>query len=263
MPVHRQSADGVTVLTLSRPERRNALDRGMWHALREAAEASADARVVILTGEGPAFCAGLDLSPDNTILADAASAMHSGDETRAQALVRELKSCVQALADLPCPTLAAIEGACFGAGVELALACDIRIASEQAVFSLPEVRLGLVPDLGGCARLARLVGPGRAADLICTGRRVDAGEAHRLGLLERVVPAGAALSTARAAAGDILAGAPMAMRLALNVIRVAPDLGLDEALSVETRAGVLAVLSGEVAEGMAAAAARRAPRWGG
>ncbi len=261
MPVTLQVSEGVAVLTLDRPERRNALDLAMWRQLGAAAREAEGARVVIVTGAGGHFCSGMDLAADEAILAAATPAIVNGDERAAQDLIRELKACVQALADLPCPTIAAIEGACVGGGLEVALACDIRIASAGASLGLPEVRIGMIPDLGGCARLTRLVGPGRAADLVCTGRRVDAEEAYRLGVIERVVPAGTALAAARAAAGDIVGNGPMAVRLALNAVRVAADLGLDEALSVETRAGVLALVSGEASEGVAAFREKRAPRW--
>lgn len=261
MPVHRSSQDGVVVLTLDRPERRNALDGAMWEELRDAAQASEGARVVIITGAGGHFCAGMDLAVDNPLIARVGPALMSGDEGVAHALIRDLKACVQAIADLSCPTYAAIEGTCVGGGLEIALACDVRIAAENAVLSLPEARIGMIPDLGGCARLTRLVGPGRAADLIATGRRLSGAEAFTLGVVERVALPGRTLDAARNAAQDILGNAPEAVRLALTVVRVSSDLGLTEALSVETRAGVLALVSGEAVEGLTAFQGKRSPRW--
>ncbi|MDP2315404.1 MAG: enoyl-CoA hydratase/isomerase family protein [Pseudomonadota bacterium] len=261
MPVHSETRDGVTVLTLDRPSRRNALDMQMWRDLRQAALAVEDVRVVIVTGRGDHFCAGMDLNPDNPLFAEAAPAIADGDETAARHVILELKSCVQALADLPCPTIAAIEGACIGGGLEVALACDMRFAAANASLGLLEVRIGMIPDLGGCARLTRLVGPGRAADLICTARRIDGDDALRLGVVERVASPGTALATARAAAAEIVANGPMAVRLALNAVRVGADLGLAEALAIETRAGVMALTSGEPREGVTAFLEKRAPRW--
>ncbi|MDP2309337.1 MAG: enoyl-CoA hydratase/isomerase family protein [Pseudomonadota bacterium] len=261
MPVISETQDGVTVLTLDRPSRRNALDMGMWRDLRRAANAVTDVRAVIVTGIGAHFCSGMDLNPDNALFLDAAPAIAEGDEHVAWQVITELKSCLQALADLPCPTIAAIEGACIGGGLELALACDMRFAAADASLGLLEVRIGMIPDLGGCARLTRLVGPGRAADLICTARRVDGEEAYRLGVVERVVPAGTALAAARSAARDIAANGPRAVALALSAVRASSDLGLIEALAVETRAGVLALTSGEPREGVAAFLEKRAPRW--
>lgn len=263
MPVTVNRSGGLVVLTLDRPHRRNALDADMWTSLRDAARAAEDARVVVVTGAGGHFAAGMDLSPENPTMRAAGPAILEGDEGAALRLIRHLKECVQAIADLPCPTLAAIEGACVGGGLEIALACDIRIAARGARLSLPEVRIGMIPDLGGCARLTRLVGPGRAADLVVTGRSLDGDEAFRLGVVERVVADGATLDEARAAAAAILENAPQAVGLALTAVRRAADLGLDEALSVETRAGVLALTRGEPREGVAAFFEKRPPRWDG
>jgi enoyl-CoA hydratase/carnithine racemase len=263
MPVLTSSHDGLVELTLDRPDRRNALDLEMWHALRDAARAADGARAVIVRGAGAHFCSGMDLSAGNPLLGMVAPALTRGDEVLARAVIEDLKSCVQALADLPCLTIAAIEGACLGGGLEVALACDMRIAASNAVLSMPEARVGLMSDVGGAVRLTRLVGPGRAADLLATGRAVDGEQAFRLGLVERVVTPGTALEVARAAAADVRGNAPEAVRLALSVVRLAPDLGLPEALSLETRAGVMALTTGKALEGIAAFQERRPPRWGG
>lgn len=262
MPVHARLQDGVLLLTLERPDRRNALDIAMWHSLRDLARGTDSAvRAVVITGAAGHFSAGMDLSPDNPLVARVAPAFVAGDDTVARAVLRELKDCLAAVAEIPCPTFAAIEGACVGGGFEIALACDVRIAARDASIGLTETRVGMIPDIGGCARLTRLVGPGRATDLITTGRRVDGAEAARLGMVERVVEPGEALAQALGAARDVCAGAPEATRLALGVIRMAPDLGLDEALALETQAGVLALTSGEPREGVAAFREKRAPRW--
>ncbi|MFZ5478399.1 MAG: enoyl-CoA hydratase/isomerase family protein [Myxococcota bacterium] len=261
MPVTLTESDGVALLTIDRPERRNALDIELWRALRQAASRTEDARAVVITGAAGHFCAGMDLAPDNPIIQKIAPAIFDGHEGPARDLLAELKACVQAIADLPVPTFAAIEGACVGGGLEVALACDVRIAARDASIGLPEVRIGMIPDVGGCARLTRLVGPGRAADLITTGRRVDGEEAFRLGVVERVVDPGRALAVAREAAAQVCANGPMAVRLALHAVRQAADLGLAEALAVETRAGVMALTSGEPKEGVAAFLEKRPPRW--
>jgi enoyl-CoA hydratase/carnithine racemase len=261
MPVTSHTQDGVTVLTLDRPERRNALDMDMWRGLRSAALAAEGARAVIIQGAAGHFSSGLDLTPDNALFATAARAIADGDEGVAHEVLLELKSCVQALADLGCPTIAAIEGACIGGGLEIALACDMRFASSTASLGLLEVRIGMIPDLGGCARLSHLVGAGRAADLICTARRIDGEEAYRMGVVERVVASGTAFEVACSAARDIVANAPLAVQLALGAVRRAGDLGLQEALSVETRAGVMALTSGEPREGVTAFLEKRPPRW--
>jgi enoyl-CoA hydratase/carnithine racemase len=261
MPVTTSTSDDVLVITLDRPQRRNALDIDMWRALRAAAAQAADVRAVVVTGVGGHFCAGMDLSPDNPLLQKIGPAVAEGHEGPAREVIVELKACVQALADIPVPTFAAIEGACVGGGLEVALACDVRIAARDAVIGLTEVRVGMIPDVGGCTRLTKLVGQGRAADLIATGRRIDGEEAFRLGVVERVVDSGRALAAATEAAAQVRANAPMAVRLALHVVRQAGDLGLAEALAVETRAGVMALTSGEPKEGITAFLEKRPPRW--
>lgn len=261
MPVTLQTQDGVAVITLDRPERRNALDMDAWRELRACAAAVTGVRAVVVTGAGGHFCAGMDLSPDNPVVQKVGPAIFEGEEAPAREVIEELKACVQALADVPVPVFAAIEGACVGGGYEVALACDVRIAARSANIGLTETRVGMIPDIGGCARLTRLVGPGRAADVICTARRLDADEAFRLGCVERVVDAGQAFAVAMEAARAVAANAPIATELALKVVRRAPDLGLTEALSLETQAGVMALTSGEPREGIGAFLEKRAPRW--
>lgn len=261
MPITTTVQDGVAFLTISRPERRNAMDITMWHGLRDAVEKLDGVRAVVVAGEGGHFSAGMDLTPDNPLVAEIAPAIFEGKEEPARKVIRDLKSCVQALAAVPVPTFAAIEGACVGGGLEVALACDVRIAAANASLGLTEVRVGMIPDIGGCARLTRLIGPGRAADLITTARRVNGEEAFRLGFVERVVAPGTALAEARAAAAQVAANGPMAVRLALHVVRTAPDLDLTEALSIETSHGAMALSSGEPREGITAFMEKRAPRW--
>ncbi|MBM4366383.1 MAG: enoyl-CoA hydratase/isomerase family protein [Deltaproteobacteria bacterium] len=261
MPVHARLDGGIAILTLSQPARRNALDGAAFAQLRDAARGLPDVRAVVVTGEGSDFSSGLDLSADNALLREIAPAIESGDDGVARRVISHLKDCVAALAELEVPTFAAIEGACVGGGLEIALACDVRIAARSAALSLPEVRMGMIPDVGGCTRLARLLGPGRAADLICTARRVGGEEAFGLGLVERLCDTGQALPTALAAARAVCENGPQAVRLALAAVRVSADLGLDEALSVETNHGALALTSGEAVEGIRAFRERRAPRW--
>ncbi len=261
MPVLSRVDGAIGVITLSQLARKNALDGQAFQQLREAARGLPEVRAVVVTGDGHDFSAGLDLSVDNSLLRDIAPAVDRGDDGVARRVIGELKDCVAALAELEVPTFAAIEGACIGGGLEIALACDVRIAARSSLLSLPEVRFGMIPDVGGCTRLARLIGPGRAADLICTGRRLGGEEAFNLGLVERLCDTGQALPTALAAARAVCENGPQAVRLALAAVRVSADLGLDEALSVETNHGALALTSGEAREGINAFRERRAPRW--
>ncbi len=254
MAVSLSVSERVAVITFDDPATKNALRLEDWRAMREALRGLDDVRAIVVTGAGGHFSAGLNLAAlDVTNLAP--------DETHARRLIEELKDCVAAIGELQVPSFAAIEGVCIGGALEIALGCDVRIAAHGATLSLPEVRLGMIPDVGGCARLSRLVGPGRAADLITTGRAVNGIEAFDLGVVERVVADGAALATAMEAARRVSANAPDAVRLALTVVRAAGDLDLEETMAIETHHGVLALTGGEAAEGVAAYREKRPPKW--
>jgi len=256
---------GITVITLARPKRRNAISAGFWNALRDRVVEAADdpPRALIITGAEGHFSAGLDIKPDNPLLARVLPVVQGKDADGARALVRELKAVNDLVAGFPAPTIAAIEGACVGIGMELALACDLRVASREATFALPEVRLGLVPDLGGTVRLTRLVGPGRSALLTLAGRYWSGQQAFEAGCVEEICGPGEAMAKARALAADIHAGAPTANTGVLQVIRATADLDLADALTLETEAGANALLSGEPLEGLMARQTRKAPSWNG
>lgn len=249
---------GLTILTIQRPERRNALHGPLWTELGEVARAlTADPpRVVILTGAGGHFSAGMDLKPDNPLIARLMPAIMGQDEPALLALIVELKAVVAALAAIPCPVIAAIDGACAGGGLEVALACDLRVASSEAFFSLPEARLGMMPDVGGTVRLIRTIGSARALDLALSGGRIDARTALSYGLVNRLAEQGDALPAAKAFAEELLTASPSATREVLALCR-----STDPTLEAETAAGVRVLKSGEVAEGVAAFLERRLPRW--
>lgn len=253
----------VAVLRIDRPQRRNALHAPLWTALAEVGVQLAQdpPRAVILTGAGEHFCAGMDLRPDNPLLQRVGAALMADDAEGLAGIINELKATFNGLASLPCPVIAAIEGACLGGGLELALTADIRVGSAGSTYSLPETRWGMVPDVGGTVRLTRLVGPGRAQDLILTGRTIDADEAMAWGLITHRVDTGQALARAETLANQIVRAAPSATRAALAVARRVPGLSTDRAFAEETQAGVTALQSREVLEGMAAFAQRRDPRW--
>jgi enoyl-CoA hydratase/carnithine racemase len=265
MSITCTQTDGVAILAIDRPHRRNALSMPEWHALRDHARALADAeglRAVILHGRHGHFCAGMDLRPDNPLMARVQKAVFQGERDVGVDVILELKECLAAIAALPVPVVAAIEGACAGGGLEVALVADMRVASSDAFFSLPETRVGMVPDLGGSARLTHLVGRSRAAWLALSGRRLDAGDAKTWGLCEQVCAPGQALETAHALVADICKGGPIATRLALQAIRFASAHPLDAALDNETQAGASALVSGEVPIGVMAFVQRKEPDWG-
>jgi enoyl-CoA hydratase/carnithine racemase len=255
--------DGVATLTIHRPQRRNALHAPLWIGIRGVAlEIAANApRALIITGHGEHFCAGMDLNPDNPLLVRLLSEIGGGSEQGLIALIEELKSTFEAITSIGCPVIAAIEGACVGGGLELALACDIRIASETAFFSLPETRFGMVPDLGGTVRLAQTIGVSQAAEIILSAKSVDAPTALGLGLINRVVAAGDALTACESLANAIRENSPAANRGALTVLRAMYQLDEAAALKAETQAGAQALGSREVMEGVQAFMEKRAPRW--
>lgn len=259
--VERQGA--IATLVIDRPEKRNALDGPMWEALgAEALRLHADPpRVLILRGEGEHFSAGMDLSFGNPLIQRLVPAMAERDAEAARAIIEELKRYLRLLATLPCPVIAAIEGACAGGALEVALTADLRVGSETAFFAMPELRVGLAPDVGGTTRLSQLVGRARATELILTGRRISAQTALGWGLLNEVCAAGGALVAARALAEEVLTSAPIATRAVLPVLRMVEWADEASAEEAETRAGIAAIHGGEVMEGAQAFLERRKPSW--
>ena len=248
----------LAVLTIRREARRNALHGPLWTALGAAAQglAADPPRALILTGAGGHFSAGMDLKPDNPLIERLLPAITERDQDVLRALIVELKGIVAAFTELPCPVIAAIEGACAGGGLELALAADLRVAAKDAFFSLPESRVGMMPDVGGTVRLARLVGRPRAAELILTNGKIDAATAHGWGLVNRLAEPGAALQIAEAMAKELSSASPAATREVLGLLR-APQLDL----AAETEAGVRVLTAGDVVEGVTSFLEKRPPAW--
>lgn len=251
--------DGVATITLNRPEVMNAFSDAMRPALRDAIGemgARGDVGCIVITGAGKAFCAGGDIA--------SMAALQDADDTAViERRITESGQALQAIRDTPQPVVAAINGAAAGAGINLALACDMRLASSAAIFSESFVKIGLVPDWGGFASLTRLVGSAKAMELMMTGDRFDAVEADRLGLLNRLIPA-ENFSEEVDAFARRLANGP---RAALEVIKRGVHLG-----ETGTAAGILAFeareqtalfLSDDAREGMRAFMEKRAPRFNG
>ena len=250
----------VATITLNKPERLNALDFEMWEDIREAAEAvdhAADVRVAVLTGAGGAFCAGLDVKAGSTLGALGVEEAPA----RALPLVRRhlghLQACFSRLESCRVPVIAALQRVCIGGGMELALCCDIRIAAEGTVFSIPEAQIGIVPDMGGTQRLPRTVGIGKAKELIYSARRIDAAEALRIGLVNAVYPAADLPARVAELAAEIAANAPLAVQAAKQSINGTywRDREAWLALEADLAAGVL--LSEDRRAGMRAAAERK------
>jgi len=253
---HLAGHAGVCEIILDRPEALNAINTAMAVRLTQACgELAADrtVRAVVLWAVGErAFCVGADLKERNRL---------SDAELMAQREV--FRAAFGALLALPQPLIAAVHGYALGGGSELALSADLIVADETAVFGLPETSVGLVPGGGGTQLAQRKIGPGRAADLIFTGRQVSAAEAERMGLADRLVPAGNAVADALDLAQQIAANSPVAVRAAKKAIRNGAGLGLAAAMDVEDAAWRTAAASPDRREGIAAFNEKRAPQWPG
>jgi enoyl-CoA hydratase/carnithine racemase len=259
------SRDGhLAVLTLDRPERRNAIGEAMWLALDEriAELEAAPPRVVVLTGAGDrAFCAGQDLGLDNPQVEGLMTAVQNHDEAPVARFLERERRVVDRLFALPVPIIAAVNGVAYGGGAELATRCDLRVFDPAAVVCFSEVVLGLMPDWGGGVALARLLGPGRAADLVLTARRVAAPEALALGLANRVSAAGNALGESVELGRAIAKNGPRAVRSALEVLRQTPALSHEDALALELRRAITLIASGECGYGIPAFMSRSEPEF--
>lgn len=252
MPVTTTVRDRIAVVTVNRPEVRNALNFGVLDGIEAALdgfERREDVGAVVFTGAGEkAFVAGADISQL------VGYTLRDGLRARMQRLYDRIQ-------DLELPTIAAVNGFALGGGNELAMSCDIRVAADNARFGLPETNLGILPGAGGTQRLSRLVGLGRAQEMILTGRIIDAEEALRIGLVTSVVPAEELMHSAHETARTILAKGPLAVRLAKLVVRNGAETDQRTGLLLERLAQSLLYASDEKAEGANAFLEKRPARF--
>lgn len=252
--INVESSNGLGIITINRPDSRNALNRGVLDEICVALDDFLEddtVGAVVFTGAGEkAFIAGADINQlmDYTLL--------DGLQARMQRLYDSIEAYDK-------PTLAAINGFALGGGLELAMACDIRIAATTSRFALPETALGIIPGAGGTQRLSRLVGKGRAVELILTGRFVEAPEALAMGLVTDVVPLPDLMDTVRKTADVILAKGPLAVRLAKMVVKHGFETDQKTGLLLERLAQSLLYTSQDKAEGTAAFLQKRPPRYEG
>ena len=248
-------AERIATLTVNRPDKLNALNDVVIGELGNGIDSlRADPAVggIILTGAGRAFVAGADISELDAHGAVSARAL----AVRGQEVFRRFETS-------PKPTIAAVNGFALGGGCELAMACHIRIASEAAKFGQPEVKLGLIPGYGGTQRLPRLVGKGRALQLLLTGEVIDAAEAYRIGLVNRLVPAGELLAAATTMMKTILANAPLALAQCIEAVNRGDGASLEDALSLEAPAFGLLAATSDKKEGTRAFMEKRAASFTG
>jgi enoyl-CoA hydratase len=251
---HREGHVGF--LTLNRPGKRNALNPAVWKALGEAiimAEEDGEARVVLVQGEGKSFCAGLDLSPENELFSAATGAPSAAQKSEFFREVRKVQDIHTRLDRLSKPTIAVIQGHCLGAGLELALCCDIRLCSAGTQFALPEARLGFITDVGGLQRIVKVVGQGHAREISFRGHRFDSERAFAIDLVNDVYPdeeilKGKALEMAE----EIASNPPLAVQGAKEVFLFDEEAGLGESLEYNAARSSMIVPSEDLLEAVSA-----------
>jgi len=251
-----EKKDGIAYVTVNRPKVLNALNNATWHDLRAAFEDARDdgaVRGIILTGAGDkAFIAGADISE----LATVSAVQAEESSTKGQDVLNLVEN-------LGKPVIAAVNGFALGGGCETAMACTIRIAADRAKFGQPEVALGLIPGGGGTQRLPRLVGKGRALQLILSGAMIDAQEAYRIGLVNEVVPAADLITRAEAILKQIFANAPLAVKYSLEAVNKGLETSQSEGLALEASFFGLCAGTDDKKEGTQAFLQKRRPQFQG
>lgn len=246
--------EGIVRLVIERPKALNALNSAVLHELDDVLaglERREDLRALLITGAGDkAFVAGADIAE-----------MRDKTPEQARRFASEALGVLKRLERLPVPVVALVNGFCLGGGCELVLACDWAVASDNAVFGQPEVLLGVIPGFGGTQRLPRRVGPAMALDLITTGRKIDAREALRIGLVNRVMPQAELDAYAEELAKQLAGNGPQAVRSAKQAVHDGMDQDLDTALALETGLFALGFAGDEQREGMSAFVEKRKPNF--
>jgi len=253
--IRLEQKEGIGYLTLNRPEVRNAFNQEMIDELQEALrviDKDDEIRVLIITGAGKAFQAGADIAE--------LSLMAPMDILRWNEGIVRINGSLEKLRQ---PVIAAINGAAMGGGLELAISCTLRIMAESAKMALPEVKLGIIPGTGGTQRLPRLIGKGLAAELLLTGDVITAKDAHRVGLVNRVVPDGKTVKAAEELARKIMSNAPVAVEMAKDALEIGKDLPLEHAVQYSQKNCVICFSTKDMKEGMTAFLEKRKPNFVG
>ena len=255
-----ETQDQIAVITFNRPEVLNVFRRSMFQTLLdlfEKIEKDDSIRVILLTGAGRAFSAGIDL--------DEVSHLFDGTMTmeQARAELNEMQELTRRMVNLPKPIISAINGVAVGVGAEVAIASDIRIASQMASFEFAEVKRGLFETNGVMHRLPRLIGMGRAAQVMLTGERISARSALDMGLITRVLPTEMLMREALEIARSLAANAPISMRLVKQVLHKSYDLDLESVMQLETEGTLECIASEDLKEGVTAFLEKRAPIYKG
>ncbi|MCU0845576.1 MAG: enoyl-CoA hydratase/isomerase family protein [Spirochaetes bacterium] len=262
--IRLERKDHLAVVTLDRPGRLHAFNDIMFDLLEGVARelAASLPRAIVITATGDrSFSAGFDVHPDNPMVQRIVDSVSTRDEGPAREAIAHIRRAVDAFVSLPAPIIAALNGDAFGGGAELAVRCDLRVMVKPAVICFSEAKLGLMPDWGGGAALARLAGASRAADLVLTARKLASDEALAMGLVNRVCEPGAALGEALGIAALIAENGPRAVRHALALIRNSRNSAYDASLEEEARRAVELIASGECFHGVAAFLEKKKPEF--
>ncbi len=253
--VRLDKRDGIGYLTLNRPEARNAFNQEMIDELRDALrliDRDEEIKVLIITGAGKAFQAGADIAE--------LSVMTPLDILRWNEGIVRINAALERLRQ---PVIAAINGAAMGGGVELAISCTLRVIAESAKMALPEVKLGIIPGTGGTQRLPRLIGKGRAAELLLTGAAINSQDAYHMGLANEVAPDNKVVEAAEELALKIMANAPIAVEMAKDALEIGKDLPLEHAVQYSQKNCVTCFSTEDMKEGMSAFLEKRKPNFKG
>ena len=262
--IFRQEGE-ITFLEINRPDKKNALNYEVWQLLDSYCDRLIDdnqIRALVITGRpDDIFSAGVDVTPSDPFIAGMFEALQNRDKARIVKGFADMQAVVSKLAHLPFPTVAAINGLCYSGAVELAAACDIRVIKEGAVICLQETRLGLIPDLGGTVRLAKLIGPASAKELILTARKILPDEAKALGLVSHIFPGENFNSHVTEYVKSITANGPKALEVVKEICDSTFTMEEDQALGFENERAAENILSGQCIEGISAFLEKRSPKW--
>ena len=256
-------SEHIAEIRLNRPDKSNAMNEAMWQEIRQACDwvdATPEARVAILSGEGKNFCAGIDLSMLASIQQQIAHTDGARSREQLRRLILDLQDCLSSIERCRKPVIAAIQGACVGGALDLITCCDMRYASADAVFSVKEIDLGMVADVGTLQRLPRLIGEGMARELAFTGRNVSAEEAEKLGLINRFFASNALCTVAvREIAQNIASKSPLATRGLKEVLNYSRDHRISDGLNYVATWNAAMLLSTDLNEAILAQRQQRPP----
>ena len=262
--IYREEKE-IAFIEINRPEKKNAISFECWNSFDsyfDDLKSSQRIRALVITGH-PAdiFSAGVDVMPSDKFITDMFQGLQNQGKEKLVDGFAYIQSVLTKLARLTFPTIAAINGICYSGAAELALACDLRVAKEGAVICFQETRLGLIPDLGGTVRLAKLVRPGCAKDLIFSARKIGAEEAKQLGLVNHIFPKENFRASVTEYVESITTNGPMALQVVKEIIDSTISMDEDQALAFEREKAASNVLSGQCIEGITAFLEKRSPKW--